>query len=219
MAASSLALSGTSPAPLLWILSLLYIVVPLRAGRVLPGIASAMRFCTLAKNWSMLEVFLLSVLVTYIKLAGVAKLGIGPGPLSFAADQSDRRLRTQSRAPCRGSQPSPYRLRPLHAAVVADMGARARDMRREALLDRLGLTLQPPPAGCPRAPLLLAGRVRLVVRGGLEHTARLRPSNEVSNGLTGPFSAKTTAGYVSKPLASVGRISKTSTAGWSCATP
>ena len=44
-----------------------------------------MRFCTLAKNWSMLEVFLLGVLVTYIKLAGVAKLGIGPGALSFAA--------------------------------------------------------------------------------------------------------------------------------------
>jgi paraquat-inducible protein A len=82
---ASLIFFTTVAAPLLWILSLLYIVVPLRAGRVPPGIASAMRFCTLAKNWSMLEVFLLGVLVTYIKLAGVAKLGIGPGALSFAA--------------------------------------------------------------------------------------------------------------------------------------
>ena len=46
----------------------------------------------------------------------------------------------------RGMEPSPCRLRALHSAVVADMGARARDMRREALLDRLKLTLHPPPA-------------------------------------------------------------------------
>jgi paraquat-inducible protein A len=82
---ASLILFTAVLAPLLWILSLLYIVVPLHAGKIPPKIASAMRFCTLAKNWSMLEVFLLGVLVTYVKLIGVAKLGIGPGALSFAA--------------------------------------------------------------------------------------------------------------------------------------
>jgi paraquat-inducible protein A len=44
-----------------------------------------MRFRALVKDWSMLEVFLLAVLVTYVKLVGVAKLGIGPGAWAFVA--------------------------------------------------------------------------------------------------------------------------------------
>jgi paraquat-inducible protein A len=44
-----------------------------------------MRFRALMKSWSMLEVFLLAVLVTYVKLVGIAKIGIGPGAWAFGA--------------------------------------------------------------------------------------------------------------------------------------
>jgi paraquat-inducible protein A len=82
---ASLILFTAVVAPLLWILSLLYIAVPLRLGRLPLGVVSAMRFRALVKDWSMLEVFLLAVLVTYVKLVGVAKLGIGPGAWAFVA--------------------------------------------------------------------------------------------------------------------------------------
>ena len=70
-------------APLLWILSLLYIAVPLRLGRLPRAIVPAMRFRAFVQDWSMLEVFLLAVLVTYVKLAAVAHIGIGPGAWAF----------------------------------------------------------------------------------------------------------------------------------------
>jgi paraquat-inducible protein A len=82
---ASLILFTAVVAPLLWISSLLYITVPLRLGRLPPGIVSAMRFLALVKDWSMLEVFLLAVLVTYVKLVGVADIGIGPGVWTFVA--------------------------------------------------------------------------------------------------------------------------------------
>jgi paraquat-inducible protein A len=82
---ASLILFTAVVAPLLWILSLLYIAVPLRVGRLPLSVVPAMRFRALVKDWSMLEVFLLAVLVTYVKLVGVAKLGIGPGAWAFGA--------------------------------------------------------------------------------------------------------------------------------------
>jgi len=71
-------------APLLWILSSLYICAPLRFGRLPPGIVTAMRLHALFETWSMLEVFLLAVLVTFAKLVSLAHIGIGPGGWSFA---------------------------------------------------------------------------------------------------------------------------------------
>jgi paraquat-inducible protein A len=82
---ASLILFTAGAAPLLWILSLLYIVVPLRLGRLPLGVVHAMRFRILVKDWSMLEVFLLAVLVTYVKLVGIAEIGIGPGAWAFVA--------------------------------------------------------------------------------------------------------------------------------------
>ncbi len=70
-------------APLLWILSILYISAPLSLGRLPPGIVPVLRFCSLARDWSMLEVFLLAVIVTYVKLMGVASIGVGPGARAF----------------------------------------------------------------------------------------------------------------------------------------
>jgi paraquat-inducible protein A len=82
---ASLILFTAVAAPLLWILSLLYIAVPLRLGRLPLGVVSAMRFRALVKDWSMLEVFLLAVLVTYVKLVAIANIGIGPGAWAFVA--------------------------------------------------------------------------------------------------------------------------------------
>jgi paraquat-inducible protein A len=81
---ASLILLTAVVAPLLWILALLYISVPLSLGGLPPGIVPVLRFCSLTQDWSMLEVFLLAVIVTYVKLAGVASLGIGPGAWALA---------------------------------------------------------------------------------------------------------------------------------------
>jgi paraquat-inducible protein A len=82
---ASLILFTAVLAPLLWVLSLLYITVPLRLGRLPPWVMPAMRFRTLVQDWSMLEVFLLAVLVTYVKLISMAQIGIGPGAWVFGA--------------------------------------------------------------------------------------------------------------------------------------
>ena len=82
---ASLILFTAVLAPLLWVLSLLYITVPLRLGRLPPWIMPAMRFRALVQDWSMLEVFLLAVLVTYVKLISMAQIGIGPGAWVFGA--------------------------------------------------------------------------------------------------------------------------------------
>jgi paraquat-inducible protein A len=76
---ASLILLTVVVAPLLWILSLLYVSIPLSLGWLTPGIVPALRFCRLAQDWSMLEVFLLAVVVTYVKMASLAHIGFGPG--------------------------------------------------------------------------------------------------------------------------------------------
>ena len=80
---ASLILLTAVVAPLLWTLALLYVSIPLSLRRRPPGIMPALRFCRLAQDWSMLEVFLLAVLVTYVKLVGIAGIGIGPGAWAF----------------------------------------------------------------------------------------------------------------------------------------
>jgi paraquat-inducible protein A len=72
-------------APLLWTLSLLYVALPLHLGRLPGGIVPVMRFRAMMQDWSMLEVFLLAVIVTYVKLTAIANIGIGPGAWAFVA--------------------------------------------------------------------------------------------------------------------------------------
>ena len=81
---ASLILLTAVVAPLLWILVLLYLAVPMQFGRLPPAVVPAMRFRAWISSWSMLEVFLLAVLVTYVKLVSVASIGIGPGAWTFA---------------------------------------------------------------------------------------------------------------------------------------
>lgn len=71
--------------PLVQLLLYLYIIVPLRAGRVPAHFSVAMRALRHARPWSMVEVFLVGVLVTSIKLAKDFDLSIAIGLYCMAA--------------------------------------------------------------------------------------------------------------------------------------
>jgi paraquat-inducible protein A len=64
-------------APALLIAGLLYVVVPLISGRRLPGAVPLTRWVLSARRWNMMEVFLLGVLVSLLKLGSLATLVVG----------------------------------------------------------------------------------------------------------------------------------------------
>ncbi len=65
-------------APLLKILSTLYVVLPLLAGRPAPATARVFRLLNHLRPWAMVEVFLLGLIVAYVKLSDIATVEIGP---------------------------------------------------------------------------------------------------------------------------------------------
>jgi paraquat-inducible protein A len=65
-------------APLLKILTTLYVVLPLLAGGPAPGTARVFRMLDHLKPWAMVEVFLLGLIVAYVKLSDIATVEIGP---------------------------------------------------------------------------------------------------------------------------------------------
>ena len=71
--------------PLAQILLFFYVLLPLRQGIRPHDFNLAMRALKLMQPWSMVEVFLLGVLVSVVKLAGVATVITGIGVYSFAA--------------------------------------------------------------------------------------------------------------------------------------
>lgn len=71
--------------PLFEAAALLFLLVPYRLRRRLPGQIVVYRWLVRLQQWIMLDVFLLGVLVTTVKLGDSASLDIGPGlPLFFA---------------------------------------------------------------------------------------------------------------------------------------
>jgi len=70
--------------PLVKILGSLYVLLPLRRGRVLPGAAGVFRAVETLRPWAMMEVFLLGVIVAYVKLVDFATLDLGPALFAFA---------------------------------------------------------------------------------------------------------------------------------------
>ncbi len=71
--------------PLLQLLLLIYVLLPLRQGRTPPGFVWAMHALRHTQPWSMVEVFVLGVLVAVVKLVGLAIVIPGVGLWSFAA--------------------------------------------------------------------------------------------------------------------------------------
>lgn len=71
--------------PLFEAFALLYLLIPYRLKRRLPGQVQVFRWLVRLQPWIMLDVFLLGVLVTTVKLGDAAEVTIGPGlPLFFA---------------------------------------------------------------------------------------------------------------------------------------
>jgi paraquat-inducible protein A len=69
--------------PLVKLLGLLYVLLPLRLGRVPPRVGLALRLVVGLTPWAMLEVFLLGVLVAMIKLMAMAEVTLGLAMYAF----------------------------------------------------------------------------------------------------------------------------------------
>jgi paraquat-inducible protein A len=72
-------------APLLHILLLLWLLGFACAGRRAPGFVACMRTLEALRPWSMLEVCLLGIMVTIVKLAGMLNVAAAPGLWALAS--------------------------------------------------------------------------------------------------------------------------------------
>jgi paraquat-inducible protein A len=81
---AGLVLLTTIVAPLLQLGLLLYILGPLHLGRRPRGLALAFRWVQHARNWSMMEVFLIGILVSLVKLMDMANIVPGIALWAFA---------------------------------------------------------------------------------------------------------------------------------------
>ena len=68
--------------PLLWLLGLAWVLVRVWRGRPGPGTGRLLRYALSLREWGMAEVFLLGILISYVKLSSMAV--VLPGPSLFA---------------------------------------------------------------------------------------------------------------------------------------
>lgn len=71
--------------PVVSLTLMLYLLTGLRFGRVVPGGAKVLRAIFTLRPWAMMEVYLLGVIVAFVKLADLADVTLGPGCWSFIA--------------------------------------------------------------------------------------------------------------------------------------
>ncbi|MBI3230525.1 MAG: paraquat-inducible protein A, partial [Burkholderiales bacterium] len=71
--------------PLLEMASMLYILLPLRFGKLAPGLARVFRLVQAVRPWSMVEVFMLGILVSSVRVSAFASVEAGIAAWSFAA--------------------------------------------------------------------------------------------------------------------------------------
>ena len=69
--------------PFVHIVGMLYVLVPLKVNRVPRNLALVYRFLRSLQPWGMMEVFMLGILVSYVKLAKMAKIIPGLAIYSF----------------------------------------------------------------------------------------------------------------------------------------
>jgi paraquat-inducible protein A len=84
MELSLLVLLTTVLAPLFQLSTLLYLLAPLKLGSRPPALALVFRFLRRIQVWSMMEVFMLGILVAVVKLAGMAEIVPGIALWSFS---------------------------------------------------------------------------------------------------------------------------------------
>jgi paraquat-inducible protein A len=83
-AVAALVFLTTILAPALQIILLLYVVAPIHLGRRVPGAVAAFRWVEHFRPWSMMEVFLIGILVALVKLADLADIVPGLALWAFA---------------------------------------------------------------------------------------------------------------------------------------
>lgn len=71
--------------PAMELLTLLYVLIPLRGAGVPPGFRHVIRFLQWLRPWGMIEVFMLGVLVTTVKMVSLARVIPGAGLFAFGA--------------------------------------------------------------------------------------------------------------------------------------
>ena len=71
--------------PLVEMAALLYLLLPMRRGLVPPGFNLVLRAIELARPWSMIEVFMLGILVTIVKMVSLARVVPDAALFAFAA--------------------------------------------------------------------------------------------------------------------------------------
>jgi paraquat-inducible protein A len=80
-----LVLLTTLVCPVLEVAAICYVLLPLRAGLRPPGFALVLRTVQAVRPWVMVEVFMLGVLVAFVKLSALAPVVPGIGLWAFAA--------------------------------------------------------------------------------------------------------------------------------------
>jgi paraquat-inducible protein A len=75
----------TLVAPGIQLVGLLYILLPLRFNRISPGLFQVFRLFRSLQPWGMMEVFMLGILVSIVKLAKMAQIVPGTAAFSFMA--------------------------------------------------------------------------------------------------------------------------------------
>ncbi|AOJ67760.1 MULTISPECIES: paraquat-inducible protein A [Burkholderia] len=71
--------------PLVELSALLYVLIPLRAGAIPPGFNRVLRAIQLVRPWGMIEVFMLGILVTIVKMVSLARVIPEAALFAFAA--------------------------------------------------------------------------------------------------------------------------------------
>lgn len=84
-AVAALVFFTTIVAPGLVLAAMIYLLSPLRFGRLAPGFGPLFRVMQASGPWGMLEVFMLGILVALVKLSHVASVLPGVGMWAFAA--------------------------------------------------------------------------------------------------------------------------------------
>jgi paraquat-inducible protein A len=78
-----LVLLAATVMPLIWLVCAIYVLLPLALGRVPWRVAEVFRITELLRPWSMMEVYLLGVIVAYVKLSDLARLELGIALFAF----------------------------------------------------------------------------------------------------------------------------------------
>jgi paraquat-inducible protein A len=71
--------------PAIEVACMIYMLAPLRAGRIAPGVPTLLRIVQAIRPWGMVEVFMLGVLVSLVKLAHLATIHAGTALWAFGA--------------------------------------------------------------------------------------------------------------------------------------